>query len=68
MPTKEKGTNEALVEFAVKARKLHMTYGQLQVQETWERLRAEREKTKKGGGTGGCKKISSAGQQTEPAD
>lgn len=70
MAIKKKCPNEALAEFAVKARNQGMTYGQLQVQETLERQReekaaAERLARRKGGGTGGCKEISSAGQQME---
>ncbi len=57
----KKAVNGELVEFAAKARNQHMTYGQLQIQETWAKIRADREKAKKGGGSDGCKKISSAG-------
>ena len=64
-PKKRIIINGDLVAFAVKARKLHMTYGQLQVQETLERQKeekaaAERLARRKGGGTGESEGISSA--------
>lgn len=70
---KKKGPNEALVEFVVKARKKGMTYREAQIQETLELIKeqkaaAERLAKRKGGGTDGCKEVSSAGQQTEQAD
>ena len=63
---KVKCPNEALVKFTKKANELHMTYGQLQVRETLERMKEEKEAAeriarRKGGGGGGCKEISSAG-------
>lgn len=64
---KAKEPNAELVRFVKKANDLHLTYGQLQVQETIERQREVREAAKriarrKGGGKRGCKKVSSAGE------
>jgi hypothetical protein len=56
----KKIVNQALVDFAVEARRQNMTYGQLQVQETCRRLRKEREREKNG-----CKRILTADNSTE---
>lgn len=61
MAKKKKEVNKELVAFAVEARKQNLSYGELQVLETWRMLREEREKGKEGGGSGESKRISSAG-------
>ena len=71
----KKKPNKELVDFAVEARKQHLTYGQLQVRETLRKEREKREREEKlkkmegtvpgdwwkGGGNDGCEKVSSAG-------
>ena len=46
---RRKRTNQELVDFAVKAREMNMTYGQLQVLETIEKQKAAAAKKKAGG-------------------
>lgn len=43
---RNKKPNQALIEFAAKANRLGMTYGELQVQEYWQKEREKAERSK----------------------